>query len=124
MHHSAIHSIVIDCDDIEAGTAFWTAALGVKVRRNWDAFVILESPRPHLTFLLQQVPEPRTCKSRTHIDLGSDDVEAEVRRLEALGAKRISQHTFWWHMQDPCGNDFCVVNADDGDLPPEARTWE
>ena len=39
----------------------------------------------------------------------SDDVEAEVRRLEALGARRIRQVQSWWVMEAPTGQRFCVV---------------
>ena len=58
-----------------------------------------------------------------HVDIASSNVEAEVRRLEALGARRVRAVADWWIMQDPCRNEFCVVPAEGDDLPRWARTW-
>jgi hypothetical protein len=73
---------------------------------------------------LQKVPEGKTAKVRVHIDIETDDVEAEVRRLEALGAGRQETVEGWWVMEDPCGNEFCVVPIQSGDFPTGARQWE
>ena len=61
-----------------------------------------------------RVPEEKAVKNRVHLDLGADDREAEVQRLLALGARRVADHGSWTVMQDPEGNEFCVVQA-----PPE-----
>ena len=62
--------------------------------------------------ILQRVPEPKQGKARIHFDLRVDDVEAEVQRLEGLGARRIdigqSDDVAWVPMADPEGNEFCV----------------
>ena len=65
--------------------------------------------------------EPKSAKNRLHLDLdhdGSFDVEAEVQRLEALGATRRSDYITelggdggWVVMADPEGNEFCVCNG-------------
>jgi hypothetical protein len=58
------------------------------------------------------VPEPKTVKNRLHLDLRADDQEAEVRRLEALGARRIDigqGDVTWVVMADPEDNEFCVL---------------
>jgi hypothetical protein len=36
--------------------------------------------------LLQRTDDEKLAKERMHLDLETDDVEAEVQRLEALGA--------------------------------------
>lgn len=62
--------------------------------------------------------------SRVHLDIESDDVEAEVARLEKLGAKRVEKVKTWWVMQAPTGQRFCVVRPQRGPLGEDANTWE
>jgi hypothetical protein len=61
--------------------------------------------------------------SRVHLDIETDDIEAEVRRLEALGARRIAQIRTWWVMQAPTGQRFCVVRALSARFASEANSW-
>ena len=61
--------------------------------------------------------------SRVHLDIESDDVEAEVRRLEALGAKRVQQVRTWWVMEAPTGQRFCVVRVQSATFANRARRW-
>jgi predicted enzyme related to lactoylglutathione lyase len=64
--------------------------------------------------LLQRVPEPKHGKNRMHMDIITEDVEAEVKRLEALGARRLHDGvlsfgpTRWLTMADPENNEFCI----------------
>ena len=62
--------------------------------------------------ILQRVPEPKQGKARIHFDVRVSDVEAEVRRLEGLGARRIdvgqADDVVWVPMADPEDNEFCV----------------
>jgi hypothetical protein len=115
---------VIDCDDIEAGTRFWSGASGTRAGTKDGPYVSLEPTPGGLRILLQEVPERKTAKSRLHIDIETDDVEAEVRRLEALGAHREAQVEKWWVMEDPCGNEFCVIPIQGGDFPQHAVEWD
>jgi glyoxalase superfamily protein len=49
-----------------------------------------------------------------HFDLHPHDQKAEVRRLEALGARRVDigqAEVTWTVMADPEGNEFCVVRS-------------
>ena len=66
---------------------------------------------PDLLFL--KVPEAKSLKNRLHIDLRPDDQQAEVSRLEALGAVRVSvgqtAEVTWVVLADPEGNEFCVL---------------
>jgi predicted enzyme related to lactoylglutathione lyase len=65
--------------------------------------------------LIQQVPEPVTAKSRIHIDVHVDDIEAEAERAIKMGAKRVDPTPMtefgatWIRMLDPEGNHFCFV---------------
>ena len=125
MHRSWLCTIIIDCDDLEAGVGFWTGALGVEVTGRAEPFVWLQTPPGslHIGIGLQAVPEPKTCKSRVHLDFMTDDLDAEVARLESLGARRQSATEWWWVMHDPCGNEFCVVRAGGNEAPESVQTW-
>jgi predicted enzyme related to lactoylglutathione lyase len=66
--------------------------------------------------VFQQVPEPRTStKNRLHLDIiVGDEIESEVDRLMALGARAVTDRidevgTSWIVMADPEGNEFCLV---------------
>ena len=65
--------------------------------------------------LIQQVPEPVTAKSRIHIDVHVDDIEAEAERAINMGAKSVDPTPMsefgatWIRMLDPEGNHFCFV---------------
>jgi len=124
MHHSWLSTIIIDCDDLDAGVAFWTSALGATAGEREEPYVFLSGVSGGLSLGLQRVAEPKTAKSRVHLDITSDDVEAEVARLEALGARRQARVEKWWVMEDPCGNEFCVVPGARADVPAGARTWQ
>lgn len=123
MHRSRVHAIVIDCDDFDAGVRFWSHALGVEPQVLDEQYVALQQAVGGLLVLLQRVPEPKTCKSRVHLDFETDHMEAELQRLEALGARRVKQYPNWWTMQDPCGNEFCVANQHGGDFAEKAKVW-
>jgi len=62
-------------------------------------------------------------EARVHLDIETDDVDAEVARLEALGAIRVEQIRTWWVMRDPSGQLFCVVRPQTADFPGDAATW-
>ena len=78
--------------------------------------VVLDCEEPRI---LQGVPEPKVGKNRMHVDIVVDDVEAEVHRLQALGARRIDEGvqsfggTQWVRMSDPEQNEFCVFTGVD-----------
>jgi hypothetical protein len=125
------YTVVIDSHDVKAQAHWWATALGWEVTYEADDEVVIESPRmadesrtipldergPGLVFV--PVPESKTLKNRLHIDLApgpEDDQEAEVRRLEALGARRIDvgqRGAAWVVLADPEGNEFCVLTARD-----------
>ena len=111
-------TFTLDCQDAEALARFWCDALGYSARGPlgtvWMAMPPESENAPWI--VLQQVPEPRSGKNRMHLDLHVDqDLDAEVRRLEELGAQRAEGQSFvtesvsWVVMSDPEGNEFCVV---------------
>jgi predicted enzyme related to lactoylglutathione lyase len=125
-HRSKLSQIVIDGADLHAALAFWAGALGLPMAtaRIEDPYATL-GDIGGLHIVVQRVPEPKTAKSRVHLDIETDDIEAEVQRLEALGARRMEQHEDWWVMQDPGGNEFCVFGPRlSADFPADARMWD
>ena len=60
--------------------------------------------------------------SRVHLDIEADDIEAEVKRLEKLGAKRLKKVQTWVVMEAPTGQRFCVVRPQNRDFEQNANT--
>lgn len=127
MHKSQLAGFIIDCktDDLDAAADFWSAALGMKrVAADTPAttdFVHLEKKDPNgLAIEVQKVDHG----SRVHLDIESDDIEAEVVRLEKLGAKRVKKHEFWWVLEAPTGQRFCVIRDKRANFAREANVWE
>ena len=109
----------MDAHDPELLGRFWGAVLGTEPATDDDGDVLvpLDAASPDGPFLLFGVdPGEKHGKNRIHLDLRPDDRDAEVRRLEALGATHvdIGQGTQTWIvLADPEGNEFCVLSADD-----------
>ena len=124
MHKSRLGVLVIDCktDDTGDAAAFWSAALGYPISDHQpdDRYVALESPEGELRALVQRVDHD----SRIHLDVETDDNEAEARRLEALGAKRIAEIKGWIVMEAPSGHRFCLVGPQRSDFKERARSWD
>lgn len=125
MHKSKLAGFIIDCntDDLGAAAIFWGAALGMEVRRppspEGDKYIRLLDPEDRLHVEVQTVSHP----SRVHLDIETDDIEAEVRRLEALGARRVQQVSTWWVMEAPTGQRFCVVRPQSASFGARANSW-
>ena len=117
--------VVIDCEteDLNEATEFWSKALGCTPKQSSDPedqnYVELETAPEEMQLLLQAVKHP----SRVHLDIESNDIEAEVSRLEKLGAKRIAQIKHWWVMEAPSGHRFCVVPPQRANFEDEAKFW-
>ena len=124
MHHSRLACLVIDCktDNLGRETDFWSDALGMPVKEVPEgdpAYAVLQEEPGQPKILLQAVAH----ESRVHLDIETDDIEAEVKRLEALGAKRIGLVKRWCVMEAPSGQRFCVVNPQRDDFPAGANEW-
>jgi hypothetical protein len=119
-----IRDIVFDSERPSALARFWAAALdGYRVRPYDDAEVerlaakgltpetdpevAADGPGPTLWF--QQVAERKKARNRVHLDLAAGDRRGEVERLRALGASIRRERESFTVMQDPEGNEFCVV---------------
>jgi hypothetical protein len=78
--------------------------------------------------LLQRTGDVKVGKERVHVDLETGDVEAEVRRLEALGATRwdhqVERGFDFWVMRDPWGNELCVLQGEFPGLPARREPWQ
>ena len=125
MHRSRLAGLIIDCntDDLATAAEFWSKALGAPAKRGAvsnDRYVSLDMrpDDPHVE--VQKVEHP----SRVHLDIESDDVEAEVLRLEALGARRIETVQDWCVMEAPTGQRFCVVPAESAGFEDKANQWK
>ncbi len=101
-------------------------ALGVGVASRAEPYASLEPTTTGLRILLQRVPDAKSAKNRVHLDIETDDIDAEVRRLEALGARRQTPIEDWWVMLDPCENEFCVIplQQKSEDFTATTRAWE
>jgi predicted enzyme related to lactoylglutathione lyase len=124
MHKSRFCALVIDCktDDLDAATRFWSAALGREpepASPDSPTYRSLEVREGEPLMVLQKVDH----ESRVHLDVESDDVEAEVARLEALGARRVAKVRTWWVLEAPTGQRFCVVRPQRGPLGADANVW-
>ena len=127
MHHSRLCSIVIDCrvDDLTAAAEFWSKALGkplVTLDADGDGhYAELKTVDDEPLILLQKVDH----ESRVHLDIETDDFEAEASRLEALGAKRVAfVKGRWWVMEAPTGHRFCIVRRQRKEFGPHLNSWE
>ena len=126
MHRSRLGTILIDCErnDLEVATAFWSRALGYPPG---DAgpddnprYRPLRAPPDAVQVELQRVEHP----SRVHIDIETDDIDAEVARLVELGATEVARIHGWCVMQAPSGHRFCVVSPQRRDFEQSANIWE
>ena len=128
------YSVVVDCNDVFAQSRWWARVLDWRIIYEHPGEVVVAPPYvgeyvatqippppdrergPGLVFVA--VPERKSGKNRLHIDLApsaDQDQDAEIRRLEALGARRVDigqdrDKVSWVVMADPEGNEFCVLS--------------
>jgi len=123
MHRSRLAGYIVDCqsDNLEEAADFWSAALGYKRRGEPEngLYQPLETPDGEPYLEVQVVDHA----SRIHLDIESDDIEAEVQRLEALGARRIEKIRTWVIMEAPTGQRFCVINRGHKYFDETANSW-
>ena len=100
--------IDVEASGFRRGVRFWSEALGAPARHSGDPrdpFIELPSAAGDMHVELQRVNAP----GRYHLDLFAPNVDAEARRLEALGATKVKREESWWVMQAPTGHLFCVI---------------
>jgi predicted thioesterase/predicted enzyme related to lactoylglutathione lyase len=125
MHRSRLAGFIIDCrtEDLHAAVDFWSRALGMPPKRQQDAdqpnYVTLEAGGRDLYMEVQKVDHD----SRVHLDIEATDIEAEVARLERLGARRIANIRTWVVMEAPTGQRFCVVRGNRERVEALGNRW-
>lgn len=126
-HRSRLAGFIIDCQDarLDEAARFWAEALGLRVvnadELGEGKYAVLSKGPGGLHIEVQRVSH----ESRVHLDIEADDIEAEVRRLEALGATVVArpEHARWVVMEAPTGQRYCVVRWI-GDAPrDDANHW-
>jgi predicted enzyme related to lactoylglutathione lyase len=125
MHKSRLAGLIIDCktEDLDQAAAFWAEALGAPATAvanlRKSPYVELQTARGDPYVEIQKVSHD----SRVHIDIESDDIDAEAARLAELGAIKVAKIKRWWVMEAPTGQQFCVVPVVSPDFNETARTW-
>ena len=120
MHKSRLGELTIDCEtsDLEEAAEFWSGVFGHKATKHENHY-FLETPDREVRINIQGVTHP----PRVHLDIETDDIEAEVKRLEALGATRVQKERRWWVMEAPTGHRFCVVQVARAGFEKDATEW-
>jgi Glyoxalase-like domain len=123
-----IEDLVIDCAEPLPLARFWADALGLEITQSseeeGDVWVVIGDPGQRgLSLFFQQVPEQKAAKNRLHLDVRPARTrDEEVERLRGLGATVLQgfggPEATWTVMQDPEGNEFCVLRGPDDPLPP------
>ena len=125
MHKSRLGTLIIDCQtsDLQSQADFWSQALGLQpensdepVNRN---YVRLKGDDSEVQVLLQSVDH----ESRIHIDIETDDRDAEVARLTELGAEVINRMERWTVMEAPSGHRFCIIGPMREGFEENANMW-
>ena len=125
-HYSKLIKIVIDVPPAEHDRelAFWSAATGQPLAQ-FDRHPEYHGAALHgqdLWLLVQRLDEGQ---GRVHIDIHTDDLAAEMARLEKLGAELVQQAHSWSVMRDPAGLLFCIFPERPGTLnDSNAQRWD
>jgi predicted enzyme related to lactoylglutathione lyase len=115
-HRNLLKTFIIDAPSAvrDQTVAFWAGALGATATPTGiEEYTILDGASPSNRIVVQDVGSGR---AGVHFDIHTDDLDAEIQRLLALGATMVddsfAQHPGCWViMRDPSGVDFCVVDA-------------
>jgi predicted enzyme related to lactoylglutathione lyase len=116
-------ALIEDCGDAQSQAQFWAGILGHHVHvRNPGEYEVSDPSDPSTPMYFMNVPEGKVGKNRLHVDVATDlPLEEEVSRIVAAGGSLVEMRqdpaTFdhpdtWAVMQDPEGNEFCVLNAE------------
>jgi hypothetical protein len=123
MHRILLREVVVDAPDevFDKTREFWGSALLAESRQveEFPEFTGLIAPAALCWVGLQNVGG---AVARFHLDIETDDVDAEVERLVVLGATIADQGRTWVVMQDPAGLLFCVVPYESPWFDERART--
>jgi catechol 2,3-dioxygenase-like lactoylglutathione lyase family enzyme len=123
MHRSRLCAVLIDCkaSDVDEAARFWGEALGRPVDMGHpgsrDGYRMLGAQPDEPIVQIQRVDH----ESRVHLDIETDDIPAEVARLEGLGAEVVNRLDRWTVMQAPTGQRLCVVRVQRPGFPKNAN---
>jgi hypothetical protein len=126
VHRSRFSTLLIDASTGKAPAAasFWSSALGVQARPEEGAeqFISLPGAFPNLAMAVQSVDD----QPRYHLDIETDDLDAETARLIGLGAVEINRWLDCRILRAPGGHLLCVIpqHSDDETFAKYAKTWE
>lgn len=126
MHKSRLGALIVDCrsEDLFEDAQFWAAALGLKPESKEgqvnQKYVRLHGTTVDVPVILQKVEHA----ARVHLDIETDDIDAEVQRLEKLGAMIVEKREKWVVMEAPSKHKFCVISPLRSDLEENASEWE
>jgi predicted enzyme related to lactoylglutathione lyase len=125
-HRSRLTSVLVDVpsNDHETAVTFWSKAVGKDAKRieGHPEYAFLGQVTPGVELMVQATGDDQP---RIHIDIESDDVDAEVERLKALGAVELERVNSWVIMRDPSGVVFCVVKVQVQDMfDQHATIWD
>ena len=110
--------LTMDAKDVESLAKFWCDATDYEVADSYYPIlaVLASGKAGYPRLLILQVPETKTAKNRLHMEFRADDLKSEAERIVSLGATMVAEREFgdtqWIVMQDPEGNEFCLVNPD------------
>ena len=122
-HRSRLGVVVVDCrtEDLGDALAFWSAALGQPGAVDPDGkYAVMQGAGNEPRVLLQAVAH----ESRVHLDIETDDIAAEVARMERLGARTVDARPRWTVMEAPTGHRFCVVGPQRAGLQANGTLWD
>ena len=113
-----LDTVTIDARAPEALARWWAEALDYEIggEAPGEMWIQPKSGAPGVTLLFGEVTEDKTVKNRVHLDLRPDDRDAEVARLESMGAQRVdigqTGEETWIVLADPEGNELCVLRSE------------
>ena len=124
MHKSRLGTVIIDCDtdDLRREARFWGEALGGTTACHDDEgrYIDIQGKSADPQVILQKVEHP----SWIHIDIETDDIEAEVKRLEGLGAIVVEIMERWTVMEAPSKHRFCIIGPKRDGFDENANVWD
>ena len=113
-----LEAVCFDVADIDRAAEFWGGLLGCAFGASTQTGFRRAQLPSGLYFLLQQSDEPKVGKNRVHVDFETDEMDAAVALVVALGGSALhpvdNGLAGFWVCADPDGNEFCIG-------PPESR---
>ena len=109
----------MDACDVRKMTEFWSQATGCKIgEHEYPYYAVLAPDGAGMQrTIVVRVPEEKAAKNRLHMEFNVDDLDSESERLVVLGATLVARQGFgdthWYVLQDPEGNEFCLLLNDD-----------